>query len=108
MPVVSPADKWVRDCVENARCLCSRALVEVTRILVQKRWQNRPANHNVGKAIAGGDTKSLAVSLRALLEVWAVCPLAYARNKAYAHGGNWISGDFQSELELEFCSERLG
>src|SRR5271165_84251 len=108
MPIVSPADKWARDCVEHARFLCSRALVEVTRVLVQKRWQDRPANHNVGKAGSSGGSKSLAVSLRALLEVWAVCRLAYASNEAYAHDGDWISGDFHSKLELEFCSERLG
>src|SRR5271165_1764407 len=108
MSVVSPADKWVRECVENARFLCSRALVEVTRILVQKRWQDRPANHNVGKASGSGGSKSLAVSLSALLEVWAVCRLAHASNEAYTHGGDWISGDFHSKFELEFCSERLG
>src|SRR5271165_1245676 len=108
MSVVSPADKWVRDCVENARCLCSRALVKVTWILVQKRWQDRPANHNVGKAIGGSDSKPLAVPLRALLEVQAVCRLAYAGNEAYAHCGDWISGDFHSKLELEFWRERRG
>jgi hypothetical protein len=53
-------------------------LVEVTWILVQKRWQDRPANHDVGKAIGSGDSKPLAEPLHALLEVWAVCRLAYA------------------------------
>src|SRR5271157_3263473 len=75
---------------------------------MQKGWQDRPADHNVGKAIGSGDSKALAVSLRALLEIQAVCCLAYASNEAYAHGGDWISGDFHSKLELEFRSERLG
>ena len=108
MPIVSPADKWVRDGVEKTRFPCSRALIEVTRVLVQKRWQDRPANHNVAKAIGSDDSKSLAVALRALLEVWAVRRLAYAGNEAYAQDGDWISGDFHSKLELEFRRERRG
>src|SRR5271165_7052943 len=78
MPVVARADKGIGQCVENARCLSSRALVEVTWILVQKRGQNCSANHNAGKAVCSGDSIPLTVPLGTLLEVWAVCRLAYA------------------------------
>ena len=108
MPVVSPADKWVRDSMENARSPCSRALVEVTWVLVQKRWQDRSANHNVGQTVGSGYSISLAVSLRARLEIWAVCRLAYAGDEAYAQGGDWISRNFHGKLKLQFWCERLG
>src|SRR5271165_445704 len=108
MPVVARADKGIGQCVENARCLSSRALVEVTWILVQKRGQNCSANHNAGKAVCSGDSIPLTVPLGTLLEVWAVCRLAYAGYDAYAKGGYRISRDFHCKLEFKFGSERLG
>ena len=43
--------------MEGARLHRPCALVEVARILVQKRWQDRPANHDVREPVESSGTK---------------------------------------------------
>ena len=46
--VVSLANEWAGKCVDSARPICARALVEIARVLVQERRQDGAADHNVG------------------------------------------------------------
>jgi len=50
-PVIALADERVAQCVDGARPVCARALVEVARVLMQDRGQNRPADHDIRQAI---------------------------------------------------------
>ena len=87
--------------MRDARRRCSRTLVVVAWILVQKRWQYRTAEHNVADGISSSDSKPLTITLRTLLEVYAVGSLANAGNNAYSHDRSWITEGFQSEIELQ-------
>jgi hypothetical protein len=52
--------------VECARLLCARALVEVARTLMQDRWQDGAADHDVGQTVCVVGAQTLAEALRAL------------------------------------------
>src|SRR5258708_8098872 len=79
--VVTPADDCAGDCVERAGLLCARALIEVARILVQKRWQDGAADHDVGKAVGIASAIALRVTLRTLAVVGDVSCLVMAAIK---------------------------
>src|SRR5580704_8364953 len=84
----------------------SRTLVKVARVLVEKRWQDRPADHDVGEAVRGDSAKPLAIALCALLVVRGVTRLIEAGDEAYAENGDRINGDPERKLELELCRHR--
>ncbi len=58
--------------MQNARLICTRALVEVAWILVQKRWQNCAANHNVSEAVGSISTEPLAKAFSLLDRNWGI------------------------------------
>src|SRR5690348_16035728 len=100
MSIVSPADERVGDCVESARLICARALVEVTWVLVQERWQDGAADHNVGNAVGRGSAKALAVTLQTLNVVGSVPGLVHTGKRGCCNDGNRIDGGLKCELEL--------
>ena len=36
--------------MQNARLGCTGALIKVTRVLVEERWENGSSNHDVGES----------------------------------------------------------
>jgi len=94
MAVVSPANERAGECVERTRLICARALVKIARILMQERWQNGAANHNVGKAVSGARAQALTVALRTLNIVGDVCSLLDAGKPISPKEGNRIGGNF--------------
>jgi hypothetical protein len=91
--------------VQRARLVGARALVEVARVLVQKRWQDGAADHDVGEAVGIGRAKALAVTLRTLAVVGVVCRLVDAGKRRYADDCNRIEKDLGGELELQLGGE---
>src|SRR2546427_12891971 len=106
MSIVSPADERVEDRVESARLVCARALEEVTRVLVQKRWQDGAADHAVGKAVGSDSAVALAVTLQTLRAVGSVPGLVDAGNNTSPDDGNTIVAGLKGGLELQFRGQR--
>src|SRR5437899_7231048 len=106
MSIVSPADERVGDRVESARLVCARALEEVTRVLVQKRWQDGAADHDVGKAVGSDSAIALAVTLQTLRVVGSVPGLVDAGKNTYPDDGNRIGAGLKCELELQLRCQR--
>ena len=94
--------------MENTRLFRARALVEVARVLVQQRWQDGAADHDVDKAVGIESAVALTVTLHTLNVVGVVCRLFDAGNYAHPDEGNGIDGDFEGEFELQLRRERLG
>ncbi len=89
--------------MKQAGSCCSIALVEVTWILVEKCWQYRAADHDVGDPICGDSAKPLAIALRALLVVRGITCLVEAGNQTYAENGDRINSDLSARLNLSFA-----
>src|SRR5947199_10570189 len=106
MSIVSPADERVEDRAESARLVCARALEEVTRVLVQKRWQDGAADHDVGKAVGSDSAIALAVTLQTLRVVGSVPGLVDAGKNTYPDDGNRIGAGLKCELELQLRCQR--
>ena len=53
--------------MKSPRLLRTGALVEIARILMQKRWQNSVADQASGNAIDKASSQPLAISFRTLL-----------------------------------------
>src|SRR5579872_1498520 len=98
--VVSLADEWARERVEHPRLVRACALVEVARVLVQNRWQDSAADHNVGNAVSRGSAEALAITLRTLTVVGNVSCLVDARKHTYPDDGNRIGNRLECKLEL--------
>ena len=64
--IVSSTHEGARDGVEKARPRGPRALVEVARILVQKRQENSATDHDVGKAVGVSGAIALTEALPTL------------------------------------------
>src|SRR5258708_28408894 len=86
--VVAPTDECERDRVESARSLRARALVEVTRVLMQKRWQDGASEHDVGNAAGIASAIALSATLRTLAVVRHVSCLADVGNPTYPDDTN--------------------
>src|ERR1700722_10305235 len=76
------------------------SLIEVARVLVQKRWQYGAADQDVGKTIGGGCAKTLSICPPTLAVIQAVSSLPSSGDQQDSGSGNWICGDFQGQLEL--------
>src|SRR5438045_7693772 len=100
MSIVSPADERVEDRVESARLVCARALEEVTRVLVQKRWQDGAADHDVGKAVGSDSAIALAVTLQTLRVVGSVPGLVVAAKTTGPVTGTRTGLGFNAGWEL--------
>src|SRR6267142_3118668 len=94
--------------MESARRLCSRALIEVARVLVQKGWQDGAAHHDVSNVVRIGGAKALTVTLRTLPVVGDVSCLVDGGKRSYPDDSNWIERDLGGEPELQLRGERLG
>src|SRR6202140_649622 len=66
MPGIGTRNKDTDDFVPGAMPKCSLARLEKTRILVEKRWQNRPGEVVFDGAVGKGGSESLSIALRAL------------------------------------------
>src|SRR5207249_4226715 len=80
-------------------------LKEVARILVQKRWQNRSADHNVGNPVGSDRTSTLAVTLKTLTVVWNISCLIDSCKQSYPDDGNRIGCGPDGEVELQLRCE---
>src|SRR5207237_8718688 len=106
MSIVSPADERVGDRAESARLVCARALEEVTRVLVQKRWPDGAADHDVGKAVGSDSAIALAVTLQTLRVVGSVHGLVDAAKNTYPDDGNRICAGLKYGLQLQLRWQR--
>ena len=86
--------------MENARLRRPPTLVEVARVLVQKRWQDSATYHDVGEAVGIGSAVTLTEPLPSLRVVGVVSGLLGARGYAYSNKGYRIEGDLGGESEL--------
>lgn len=103
LSVVSPANQWVTDGVKQTGSCRSFALVEITRILVEKRWQDRSADHDVGETIGCYGAKPLAIALRALLVVRGVTRLIEAGDEACTENSAGSTATLSASLNLSFA-----
>ena len=53
--------------MKSPRLVRTGALVEIARILMQKRWQNSVADQASGNAVGEASSQPLAISFRTLL-----------------------------------------
>src|SRR6202035_931069 len=104
--VVSSADKGTGECMAKPRCRGPGALIKVTRVLMEQRRQNRPADHDVRHAIGIGRSKTLAVSFPSLLKVWRVACLIERSKNAGAKDAHRIDRNLVRQLKLELGRER--
>src|SRR3984957_1706950 len=75
-------------------------LIEVARVLVQKRWQYGAADHDVGKTIGGGCAKALSICPPTLAVIQTISSLSSSGDQEGSGRGDWIGGDFQGQLEF--------
>src|SRR5260370_28996713 len=95
--IVSLTDKWSQHGVASPRPLCAGALVEIARILMQKRWQNRVADQASGRGVGEACPQPLAISFRTLPPfVRVVTGLLDASPSSHADEKNWIGQVFVS------------
>lgn len=99
-PVISLADEWAPECVQNARPRRARALVEVARILVEKRRQDGATDHNVSKTVRIGSSVALRETLPTLGIVQAVTGLFGGGIYTYPDESYGVEHDLGGELEL--------
>ena len=86
--------------MESARPRGPRALVEVARILVQKRRENSATDHDVGKAVGVSGAIALTEALPTLGVVGVITGLLGGSGYTYSNEGYRIVGDLGGELEL--------
>src|SRR5215469_2093549 len=88
--------------MSNARGGRACSLIKIARILVQYRWQNGAADHDIDKPIRANDTNALAIGVPALPELGTVPSLFGGSNEENPGSGNRIAGDFKREPEFHF------
>src|SRR6202000_27664 len=104
-PVIALADERVAQCVDGARPVCARALVEVARVLMQNRGQNRSADYDIRQPIRIVGPKALAVTLPALLVAGSIRRLIDGCDKNVARNGHGVSHWLQCELKFQLRGE---
>src|SRR5260370_15721192 len=94
--------------MDSAGLLCTRALVKVAGILVQKRWQDSAANHDLREAVGVVCTKPLAEALRTLNVIGCVRRLSDSGKNGYPGHGEWVSGESEGQTEFKLRTKRRG
>src|SRR5215469_11810589 len=93
----------------SPRPLGSSTVVKITRILMQKRWQNSVADQASNDSISKASAQPLAISVRTLPPfAGVVAGLLDPSPCSSADGENGIGETLVSEVELHLRSERLG
>src|SRR5437660_12536411 len=82
------------------------SLIEVTRVLVQQRWQNGAADHDVREAIRSDCAKALSICSPALAIVWSISGLLGSGYKEDSRSRNSNCRDLQRQIELHPCRQR--
>src|SRR4030095_1776683 len=95
--------------MKGPRLLRAGTLVEIARILMQKRWQNSVADQASGNAVGEASSQPLAISFRALLPFTGiVTSLLDASPRDRASEEKWIGDAFVCQVELHPRIEGLG
>src|ERR1700722_8472276 len=94
--------------MQEARFRCTRALIKVTRILMQDGGQNRSTNHDVGEVVGVDSSKSLPVTLQSLLILRVIAGLIGEGEKTCAGKRHRIDGNLQCQLKFQLGSKRHG
>src|SRR5689334_9858885 len=92
--------------VRNPGLSGARSLIEVARVLAQKRGQDGASNHDVAEAIGGIGAVALTETLSALTVVRSVTRLLDGRKECDSGSGDRVAGDLQRKAELQFGRER--
>src|SRR5690348_12816992 len=95
--------------MKSPRLVRAGALVEIARVLMQKRWQNSVADQASGNAVDKASSQPLAISLRTLLPFTGiVTSLLDASPGGRASEEKWTGEAFVCQVELHPRGERLG
>src|SRR5487761_491179 len=94
--------------MESAGLPCTRALIVVAGILVQKRWQDSAPNHDVRELVGIVGTKPLGETPSALNVIGGACRLPDSSKHGYPGRGKRVSDDSQGEAEFKPRSKRRG
>ena len=95
--------------MKSPRLLRTGALVEIARILMQKRWQNGVADQASANGVGEASSQPLAISLRTLMPfARIVTSLLNASPRGRASEEKWIGEAFVCQVELHPRGERLG
>src|SRR6202030_3651093 len=92
--------------MDSAGLLCTRALIEVAGILVQKRWQDSAANHDLREAVGVVCTKPLAEALRTLNVIGRFRRLSDSGKNGDPGHGKWVCGESEGETEFKLRTKR--
>ena len=95
--------------MKSPRLVRTGALVEIARILMQKRWQNSVADQASGNSIGKASSQPLAISFRALMPfARIVTSLLDACPRSRASEEERIGEAFVCQVKLHPRSKRLG
>jgi len=94
--------------MEKARLICTCALIEVAGVLVQKRWQNSTANHDVRDGIGSIRTISFAETFHSLTIIGGVCRLLRTGKHSYDNAVNRIRDLLKGYSEFQFRRQGFG
>src|SRR5260370_9942531 len=94
--------------MDSAGLLCTRAVVKVAGVMVQKRWQDSAAIHDLCEAVGVVCTKPLAEALRTLNVIGCVRRLSDSGKNGDPGHGEWVSGESESETEFKLRTKRRG
>src|SRR5271167_5233122 len=95
--------------MKSPRFLRAGTLVEIARILMQKRWQNSVGDQASGNAVGEASSQPLAISFRTLLPFTGiVTSLLDASPRSRASEEKWIGEAFVCHVELHPRSKWLG
>src|ERR1039458_8953293 len=94
--------------MQSAGLLCSRTLIEVARILVQKRGDESASNHDRRELVGIAGAKSLAETLSTPNVGGGPCRLPGSSNHGHAGRGKRVSDGSEGEMEFKLRIERRG
>src|SRR5580692_8605561 len=94
--------------MQSAGLLCSRSLIEVARILVQKRGEQSAPNHDRRELVGIDGAKSLTVTLRTLNVSGVPRRLPGSSKHGHTDRGKRVTDGSKGEIEFKLRIERGG
>src|ERR1700723_4637507 len=92
--------------MESAGLFSAPALIAVTWVLVEQRWQDGPAEHEVGETVGIDSTEALSVPLRTQEVVGGVCCLVDACKEGCPDKRDRVDGGLKGKREFQLRRER--
>ena len=92
--------------MESAGLFSARALIVVAWVLVEQRWQDGPAEHEVGETVGIDSAEALTVPLRTQDVVGGVRCLVDACKEGYPDKRDRVDGGLKDKREFQLRRER--